>query len=83
MVPRRIRFSEVKVGGPQVEEIRMCELGINNKLFEVGDSGCMDKQMRRQNGDILASCLFSFWRVFNCFPITCDDDAHNLPSRLP
>jgi hypothetical protein len=52
-VPCRIRFSEVKVGGPWVEEIRMRKLGIENKLFQVRDSGCVNEQMRQQNGDIL------------------------------
>jgi hypothetical protein len=36
-----------------MEEIRVHKLGIQNKLFQVRDSGCVDEQMRWQDGDIL------------------------------
>jgi hypothetical protein len=41
------------VGGPQVEEIGIRKLGIQNEVFQVGDSRCVDEQMRWQDGDIL------------------------------
>jgi hypothetical protein len=53
VVPGRIGFSQVKAGSPQVEEFRVCKLGIEDKLFQVRNSGRMDKQMRGQNSDIL------------------------------
>jgi hypothetical protein len=49
----RIGFSEVKAGGSQVEEFRVRKLSIEDKLFQVRDSGGMDKQMRGQDSDIL------------------------------
>jgi hypothetical protein len=46
MVPGGIGFSQVKVGGPQVEKLRVRKLGIEDELFKVRDGGCMDKQVR-------------------------------------
>jgi hypothetical protein len=36
-----------------VEEIGVRKLGVKNKLFQVRDGGCVDEQMRRQDGYIL------------------------------
>jgi hypothetical protein len=53
MVPSGIGFHKIEVGGPKVEEIRARKLSIQNKLFQVRDSGCVDEQMRGQDGYIL------------------------------
>jgi hypothetical protein len=53
MVPGRIRFSEVKTGCPEVEKIGVCKLCVKDKLFQVRDSGCVDKQVRWEDSDIL------------------------------
>jgi hypothetical protein len=41
------------MGGPQLEKIRVSELGIEDEVLQVGDSGSMDKQVGWQNSDIL------------------------------
>jgi hypothetical protein len=46
MVPGRIGFGQVEVGGPDVEEIRVGELGVKNELFQVRDNRGVDEQMR-------------------------------------
>jgi hypothetical protein len=53
VVPSRVRFCEVESGCPKVEESGISELGIKDKLFEVGNSGGVDKQMQWQDSDIL------------------------------
>jgi hypothetical protein len=53
MVPSGIRFCEIKMGCPLVEEVGVHELGIKNKLLKVGDGRHVDKQVGRKDGNIL------------------------------
>jgi hypothetical protein len=45
MVPSRVRFSEIKMRSPLVQEVRVHELSIKDELLNVRDGGHVDEQV--------------------------------------